>query len=94
VAAGSAALGALAGVALLELTSRARKLEVEPVVEAQSAPAASVIVGWLAPSARPKPRSRPASSARERAQARADAGARARPVPDAGVPEDASTGAK
>ena len=59
VALGSAAIGLLLGVSLLELTHRLRANEAAVSAEseriAQAAP--SVMTGWLAPSARPRPRS-------------------------------------
>jgi hypothetical protein len=95
VAAGSAAVGALAGVALLELTSRVRSLEAEPAAAASVAPAPSVIVGWLAPSARPRPKPRPAASSKERARARGAASV-PEPAPPApsGAPGSAGAGAR
>lgn len=65
--AGSLAVGALLGVAALELTYRARSEDAAVSAAPLAAPAPSVITGWLAPAPPPRPRpARTASSARER----------------------------
>jgi len=95
VAAGSIAIGVLLGATLLELTHRARSTERDDPARLEPLAAPSVITGWLAPPARPRPRpARPAPSARERALR--DAGVATGPasveLPDAGVAPAAADG--
>ncbi len=74
---GSGVLGGAIGIGLFALGSELIASQPVPVLQPSPAPAAtnSVIVGWLAPAARPRPRPRAAASAREKPAPAASASA-------------------
>jgi serine/threonine-protein kinase len=88
---GSLAAGALLGMALLEVSHRVRADGAEPTAEGRAPATPSVITGWLAPPARPRPRLvRPAASAREKSGPRSAASAAESAI--AGAPAVPSSG--
>jgi serine/threonine protein kinase len=79
---GSGVIGGAIGIGLFALGNQLIESDAIPVVQPSRTPAASssIIVGWLAPPARPRPRPRSSASAREK------------PAPSAPVPSpEAST---
>jgi serine/threonine-protein kinase len=91
--AGGAAVGALLGVAALELTSGLREHEREPVTpapaRAEAAPPKAPPVAWLAPPARERPRATTSASPRRAVTPPTPAStpAKTAPTADAGAPE-------